>query len=107
MVRQRASAGGCRNVVQTAHDLRRVSLLTDTPRTRFRLRRKRVFIDRSAFIDLVCSLSLFHKNRLIIILIFVAVRRPQPIWWVITSSICSITAGRYGKKCVICIPTWC
>nr|WP_303047415.1 hypothetical protein [Salmonella enterica] len=30
MVRQRASAGGCRNVVQTAHDLRRVSLLTDT-----------------------------------------------------------------------------
>ncbi|EOX8477417.1 hypothetical protein AIT98_000510 [Salmonella enterica subsp. indica] len=29
-MRQRASAGGCRNVVQTAHDLRRVSLLTDT-----------------------------------------------------------------------------
>ncbi|ENV0738001.1 hypothetical protein ACE2PI_004617, partial [Salmonella enterica] len=36
MVRQRASAGGRRNVVQTAHDLRRISLLTDTPRTRFR-----------------------------------------------------------------------
>ncbi|HFD0499002.1 TPA: hypothetical protein ACF02S_004835, partial [Salmonella enterica subsp. enterica serovar London] len=31
MVRQRASAGGRRNVVQTAHDLRRISLLTDTP----------------------------------------------------------------------------
>ncbi len=26
------------------------------------------------------------------------------IWWVITLSICSITAGRYGKNCVICIP---
>ncbi|EHC62234.1 putative cytoplasmic protein [Salmonella enterica subsp. enterica serovar Inverness str. R8-3668] len=55
MVRQRASAGGRRNVVQTAHDLRRISLLTDTPRTRFRLSRKRVFIDRSAFIDHLCS----------------------------------------------------
>lgn len=32
MVRQRASAGGRRNVVQTAHDLRRISLLTDTGR---------------------------------------------------------------------------
>nr|WP_232478636.1 hypothetical protein [Salmonella enterica] len=28
MVRQRASAGGRRDVVQTAHDLRRVSLLS-------------------------------------------------------------------------------
>ncbi|EHC94697.1 putative cytoplasmic protein [Salmonella enterica subsp. enterica serovar Rubislaw str. A4-653] len=55
MVRQRASAGGRRNVVQTAHDLRRISLLTDTPRTRFRRWRKRVFIDRSAFIDHLCS----------------------------------------------------
>ncbi|MCN0144083.1 hypothetical protein LEE39_14575 [Salmonella enterica] len=55
MVRQRASAGGRRNVVQTAHDLRRISLLTDTPGTRFHLSRKRVFIDRSAFIDHVCS----------------------------------------------------
>ncbi|EOC2106681.1 hypothetical protein ACI1KS_004831, partial [Salmonella enterica subsp. enterica serovar 4,[5],12:i:-] len=26
MVRQRASAGGRRNVIQTAHDLRRISL---------------------------------------------------------------------------------
>lgn len=31
------------------------SLLTDTPRTRFHLSRKRVFIDRSAFIDHLCS----------------------------------------------------
>ncbi len=54
MVRQRASAGGRRNVVQTAHDLRRISLLTDTS-TRFRRWRKRVFIDRSAFIDHLCS----------------------------------------------------
>ncbi|MCG3491359.1 hypothetical protein L9V15_05775 [Salmonella enterica subsp. diarizonae] len=60
MVRQRASAGGRRNVVQTAHDLRRVSLLTDTTRTRFRLWRKRVFIGRSAFIDHVCSPNLSH-----------------------------------------------
>ncbi|HFJ4248306.1 TPA: hypothetical protein ACGUI2_004860 [Salmonella enterica] len=35
MVRQRASAGGRRNVVQTAHDLRRISLLTDPPRRAF------------------------------------------------------------------------
>ncbi|MDJ8640514.1 hypothetical protein LED74_15950 [Salmonella enterica] len=55
MVRQRTSAGGRWNVVQTAHDLRGVSLLTDITRMRFRLWRKRVFIDKSAFIDHVCS----------------------------------------------------
>ncbi|MGL0544634.1 hypothetical protein O6V43_06430 [Salmonella enterica subsp. enterica] len=44
MVRQRASAGGRRNVIQTAHDLRRISLLTDTP--------GRAFISReSAFLS--------------------------------------------------------
>ncbi|MDJ7175335.1 hypothetical protein LD780_18330 [Salmonella enterica] len=54
MVCQRAPAGGRRNGVQTAHDLRRVSLLTDTSRARFRLWHKRAFVDRSAFIDDVC-----------------------------------------------------
>ncbi|MCL9334330.1 hypothetical protein LEL35_13675 [Salmonella enterica] len=77
MVRQRASAGGRRNVIQTAHDLRRISLLTDTPRTRFRLSRKRVFIDRSAFIDHLCSPYLSPQQRLIIILIFIVVPGPQ------------------------------
>lgn len=55
MVRQRASAGGRRNVVQTAHDLRRISLLTDTSLVRFRLWRKRAFVNalssRHAFIE--------------------------------------------------------
>ncbi|MDJ4180883.1 hypothetical protein M9623_18080 [Salmonella sp. SC1] len=58
MVRQRASAGGRRNVVQTAHDLRRISLLTDTPDALSSLAKARFYRQIGVYRSPLLALSL-------------------------------------------------
>lgn len=58
MVRQRASAGGRRNVVQTAHDLRRISLLTDTPDALSSLAKARFYRQIGVYRSRLLALSL-------------------------------------------------